>query len=105
MTEVTEEKAKEVMDFIAKKLGCKWAVMGRIGTVYIETGRDMLQPFLFVSSNFPPRMSPSDIVDSGGSWRRAVEKVLGKMCFTSFSKGFQCPESLEELLVQMDIEG
>ncbi len=99
--EITEEKAREILDFIAKKLGYEKADLfskPHVQCVKMESGlRDVL--FTFKMGRRPP-----SVIVSSGSGRRAVEKVLGALCFTNASNGFQCPESLEEMLVTMDVE-
>ncbi len=115
--EITEAKAKEALDFIAKKLGgckcvliCNGSEAKADGTPnFVEVRfvgvRNENGPPLYMMTSLPQQHGFSALTFHG-SWFEVAREVVGKDCFVAdvVHRSFTIPESLEELLIMMDLE-
>ncbi len=109
---LTEKQAKEALDFIAKKLGYDYVTLENNECRLVKATSAVLDSFKMPS---PPLLyiSEYNIVNfddevkfvHASSFKQVLEQVSGHACITVGSNSeFHCPRSLEELLVQMDLE-
>ena len=98
MTEITEERAKQALDFIARKLGYEAMAISVSWLLYV---------FRFGHKQILLRATGiGELVIIAHNFKEALMKVLGTTCMTSEPSchPFTVPGSLEELLMQMDME-
>ena len=103
MEKITEEQAKEILDFIAKKLGYEAMAISFARVLYVFTGSNIRLTLLRTT-----KCGAIGIV--AHNFKQALMKVLGTTCMTldscimSKNTAFTVPGSLEELLMMIDLE-
>ncbi len=103
MTDITEEKAKEALDFIAKKIGYEAMAISLTNLLYVLSGSNTRRAMLYHETDY----GMYTII--AHNFKQALMRVLGTTCttistYTFMSKKFTVPDSLDELLVMMDME-
>ena len=106
MDSLTEKRAKEALDFIAKKLGYEAMAISFARMLYVfNSGRKWRQKSTLLRAT-----GIGELVIIAHNFKQALMKVLGTTCMASDShstfknKSFTVPDSLEELLMMVDLE-